>query len=148
MNSEHTHLRIEAGRTLLSPPTLSEVVIGVGIDRLAEDVFLHEPPSPVELERAIDIIEDALMAIGLPHLERGELTTIDPLLHSLIGAPGNTHATLAEVEAQFQQLTAISLGSRGLLSDPAFTRRAAAALLILRECMHHLGYEAVSIGMS
>src|SRR5690606_34286376 len=125
-----------------------EVVIAIGIDSLADDVFLHEPPTPVELERAIDVIEDALMATGLPHVPRDELATSDPLLHTLIGrAPGSAHTTLAEVEALFQRLAAVSLGSPGGFSDPAFTRRAAAALLILQECMHHLGYRAVWVGM-
>jgi len=148
MDSNHTYLRLEGERTLLSSPASPEVVISVGIDRLADDVFLHAPPTPVELERAIDVVEDALMATGLPHVPRGELATPDPLLHALIGrAPGSTRATLAEVEALFQRLAAVSLGSPGLFSDPAFTRRAAAALLILRECMHHLGYQAVWVGM-
>ena len=147
MGSNHTHLRLEAERTLLSSPA-STVVVTVGIDRLADDVFLHEPPAPVELERAIDVVEDALMATGLPHVPRGELATPDPLLHTLIGrGPGSTRATLAEVEALFQRLAAVSLGSRGLITDPEFTRRAAAALLILRECMHHLSYRAVWVGM-
>ena len=141
----HTNLQLEGDRTLLSPPALTDVVIGVGIDRLAHDIFLHEPPTPVELERAIDVIEDALMATGLAHLPRGELATSDPLLHTLIGRSGSTHAALAEVEALFQRLAAVSLGSPGRLTDPVFSRRAAAALLILRECMHHLGYRAVWI---
>ena len=144
MDANHTYLRLEAERTLLSSPASTEVLIPVGIDRLADDVFLHEPPTPVELERAIDVVEDALMATGLRHVPGGDLAMSDRLLHTLIGrAPGDTRATLAEVEGLFQRLAAVSLGSPGRITDPVFTRRTAAALLILRECMHHLGYSAV-----
>ncbi len=144
MNSDRTHLRLEAERTLLAPAASAEVVIAVGIDHLADTVFLHEPPTPVELERGIDVIEDELMATGLPHLPRGDLATSDAHLHSLLGgATGSTRVTLAEVEALFQRMAAISLGSPVRSTDQAFTRSASAALLILRECMHHLGYPAV-----
>ena len=146
MGMHPTHLRLEAERTLLSLPASTEVVIPVGINHLADEVLLHDPPTPVELERGIDVIEDALMTTGLPHLPRGELATSDPLLHTLLGgAPGNALAPLAEVEALFQRLAAVSLGSRGLATDPEFSRSAAAAILILRECMHHLGYAAVRL---
>lgn len=148
MESNPTHLRLENDRTLLSSPSSTEVVIAIGIDGLADDVLLHEPPTPVELERAIDVVEDALMATGLRHVPGGDLAMSDRLLHTLIGrAPGDTRATLAEVEGLFQRLAAVSLGSPGRITDPVFTRRTAAALLILREVMHHLGYRAVWVGM-
>lgn len=148
MGSPHTRLQLEAERTLLSSPDQGEVTIPVGIEHLASDIFLHDPPTPVELERAIDVVEDALMTTGLSHGSRGELATPDPLLHALIGGAPGTHATLAEVEARFQRMAAVSLGSQRLPSDPDLTRRAAAALLILRECMHHLGFQGVWVGVT
>lgn len=149
MDSNRTDLRLEAERTLLSSPAAAEVVIAVGVDRLADHVFLHEPPTPVELERGIDVIEDALMAAGLPHLNRDDLATSDAHLESLFGPASDTaRVSLAEVEALFQRMAAVSLGSPVRAAEPAFTRSASAALLILRECMHHLGYPAVWISRS
>lgn len=146
MDAYRTHLRLGADRTVLSPPGAEQVVIGVGIDRLAHGIFLHEPPSAVELERGITIIEDALMAAGLSHDSRGELATSDTQLQSIVGPmAGSTPVPLAEVEALFRRMAEVSHGSLARSSDPAFTRQASAALLILREIMHHLGYSAVQV---
>ena len=62
----HTQLRLESRRTLLASPASVEAVMAVGVDGLADDVFLHDPPTPAELERALDVVEDALMTTGLP----------------------------------------------------------------------------------
>jgi hypothetical protein len=60
-------------------------------------------------------------------------------------APGNARLALDEVEHMFQKLAAVSEGrpvaSGGVPSGAAF----AATLLILREFMHHLGFEAITI---
>lgn len=146
MNANRTHLQLDADRTVLSPPDSTQVAIAVGIDRLANEVFLHDPPSAVELERGITVIEDALMDAGLSHHAPGELATSDTHLQRLVGPmAGSTPVPLAEVEALFQRMAAISHGSLTRSSDPVFTRRASAALLILREIMHHLGYSAVQV---
>ena len=146
MAVNRTHLRLGAERTMLSTPDSAQVVINVGTERLANDVFLHEPPTAVELERGITVIEDALMDTGLMHHSRGELATSDTHLRSLVGPmAGSTPIPLAEVEALFQRMAAVSHGSLARSSDPAFTREASAALLILREIMHHLGYSAVQV---
>jgi hypothetical protein len=100
---------------------------------LASTLLHHDPPTPNELEHAIEVIEDALMATRLPAADRGELT--------VRGAPATTPASASreEIETAFQSLAARALGMPP--SNASAGREAAAALLILRECMQHLGFD-------
>lgn len=141
-----TRLRLDPHRTTLSLSDATEVVMGAGVDDLASAVFRHDPPTPAELEQAIDIVEDALMATRLPHAERGELLSSEALIRALPGLQnGGSRLTRDEVEALFQQMASVSLGNPGALGDLPPSRQACATLLLLRECMHHLGFAAVRI---
>ena len=141
-----TRLRLDPHHTTLSLPDAAEVVVGTGVDDLASAVFRHDPPTPAELEQAIDIVEDALMATRLAHTERGDLMTSDDLIRALPGLHGDgSRLTRDEVEALFQRMASVSLGNPGAQGDLPTGNRTRAALLLLRECMHHLGFEAVRI---
>ena len=141
-----TRLRFDPQSTVLSVAGAADLVLGVGIGALADAVFRHDPPTPAELERAIDLVEDALMASRLPHAERGELFSADALLRGLPGlGTGEAGLTRAEVETLFQRLALASLGDPAARGDMPSGARTAAALLVLRECMHHLGYDAVRV---
>jgi exopolyphosphatase/pppGpp-phosphohydrolase len=139
-----TTLRLDRHVTGLSAGPALEVVLAVGVGDLAEQLFRHDPPTPVELEQAIDRVEDALAATGQRQVARGELLTADPLLLALLGlqADGDRLAR-DDVEALFQRLASASLGHPGRAGRVTAGREAAAALLILRECMHHLGYDSI-----
>lgn len=67
------------------------------------------------------------------------------MLQALLGLAADGMRRLArdDVEAMFQRLASASLGHPGALAGHLSDRDAAAALLMLRECMHHLGYEGV-----
>lgn len=141
-----TRLRLDAHSTTLSTPGAAEVTVGAGIDDLAKAVFRHDPPTPAELEQAIDIVEDALMATRLAHTERGELVSSGALIRALPGLQvDGSRLTRDEVEALFQRMASVSLGNPGALGDLPSGGPACAALLLLRECMHHLGFDAVRI---
>lgn len=141
-----TTLRLEGRRTTLADGTAPDVVLAVGVRSIADAFFRHEPPTPLELERAIEAIEDALMATRLRHAERGELLTDAPLLHALPGLQTEgARLVRDEVESIFQRLASASLGHPGALAGLAPGRDVAAALVILRECMHHFGYDSVRI---
>jgi hypothetical protein len=68
----------------------------------------------------------------------------EPVLLDLLGlsVQGATCSREA-VEAQFQRLASSSLGYPLTPQEPASHPIAAAQLVILRECLHHLGFEAV-----
>lgn len=145
---DFTRLRLAPQGTTLSAPATPDVLLGVGAVGLSQAVFRHSPPTPAEMERAIDITEDALMATGLPHTARGELVTSDPLLRELPGLRDEgSRLARDDIEALFQRLASVSLGNPGAMGDLPAGGQAAAALLILRECMHHLGYEGVQVEM-
>ena len=105
-------------------------------------------PSPLAIENAIQVVEDQLLGLNhhVPASTRLVVVpeTLAPLQRD--GAiRGLVHEaiSLAVVEAEYQQLAARALGApsaRGSgFDDPAGD----ALVLILRECMHHLGFDAV-----
>lgn len=144
MTSAPARLRLDAQFTQLEFDGAATVTLPVSARGLAQDVLRHDPPTPAELERAIDLVEDALGASRLAKAERGVLMASDAVLRLLPGleAEGASLA-LAAVEALFQRLASRALGTPVAAADLPQGRELAAALLILRECMHHLGFERV-----
>ena len=145
--SAATRLRLDTQRTTLTAESAPEVALAVGARDIAGRFFRHAPPTPFELERAIDAVEDALTSSRLQHAARGELVTNDPLLREWVTASSpqgdGVRLTRDEVEAMFQRLASASLGHPPALAGLPTEGDAAAALLILRECMHHLGYGGI-----
>ena len=142
-----TRLRLDAQRTVLAADPAPELVLAVGVMDLAGRLFRHDPPTPFEMEQAIDAVEDALSSSGLRQSERGDLVTSDPLLQAWVSAGSlqgdGVRLTRDDVEAIFQRLASATLGHPAALAGLPAGRDATAALLILRECMHHLGYGGI-----
>lgn len=144
MNTRATRLHMQAQQTSLGTEQGVNAILAVGPQAVAAAFFRHDPPLPHELERAIDAVEDALMHANVPRANGGALVTSDPVLSLFLGLqPGGAMVTRDHVEALFQRLAAASLGRPGDVSSLPQGREAA-ALLILRECMHHLDFESVS----
>ena len=80
-----SRLRLQPQLTVLELEGSKRITLPVGPRGLADAVLLHDPPTPAELERAIEVIEDALMASRLPQADRGALKTGDSLLLALLG---------------------------------------------------------------
>jgi exopolyphosphatase/pppGpp-phosphohydrolase len=128
---------------------IDEVRLAVlpGAQQLADKSFRHEPPRPVELESAIDVVEDQLAAaVGVVPTD-SSLVLLGPLARQLaqvvgVGEGGGSTLSIEAVEGLFQRLASESLGNptarRGLPAGNAFV----AGALILREFMHHLGFES------
>lgn len=140
-----TRLHLGERHTTLARGADASVELAIGPQRLAEEFFRHEPPTPHELERAIDAVEDEVMRARSMRAEGGELVTTDPVLRLFAVAEASV-PTLAidAVERLFQRLASASLGDPSSLRGLPSGREAAAALLILRELMHHLGFSAVT----
>jgi hypothetical protein len=144
VNRPLTRLGFQAQLTTLDFGGSKRNTLPVGPRGLADAVLLHDPPTPAELERAIDVIEDALTASRLPQAERGELPTADALILALPGMKCASGLTRDAVEALFQRLASRSLGMPIPIAELPPEREFAAALIILRECMHHLGFDRIS----
>lgn len=124
--------------------------VSLGVDSLVGDSLRHVPPRPIELEHAIELTEEAVMPLanqftGANHLVlQGMGAAL--IAHSLdAGDMAPTMLTLDEVESLFNRLVAVSEGrptsQEALPTDARFF----AAMLILREFMHHLKFINVTL---
>jgi exopolyphosphatase/pppGpp-phosphohydrolase len=143
MSRHLVNLQLEERSTLLEFEDSRTVTLRVGPQGLADTVLQHDPPTPAELERAIDLVEDALT--GLHNAPAGTgLVTTDSLLLALPGlGPQGGSLTRDAVELLFQRLASRALGTPVPAAVLPHGREIAAALLILRECMHHLDFDRV-----
>ncbi|MCM2296460.1 hypothetical protein [Rhodoferax sp.] len=124
--------------------------LAMGFSRTATECFGHSPPSAGELEAAIMVVEDELSrvpVIAAPQATvRAPAAVIEALGRSAGLADGAASVlSLNQVERLFNLLAALSMGrpaaSAGIPADLQF----AATLLILRESMHHLKFDAVHL---
>ncbi|QHE76155.1 hypothetical protein [Hydrogenophaga sp. PBL-H3] len=125
----------------------ASVALDLGTDSTARLFFRSDLPRPVELERAIDHVEDELMRAVAWSAGHATLATDHPLVRGLTQAHGSTGALLTRdaVEAVFQRLASGALGDPSALKGLPAGREAAATLLILRELMHHLSFSQVVV---
>jgi hypothetical protein len=141
---DKTSISFKDDSTTFVPESTPGFVVPVGATAIAKSLFRHEPPTAGEIEQAIDQVEDALAATGLKQAVRGDLHTRERQLIELLEVRAEEgRVAREEVEARFQQLAAIALGTSRPSEMPQLSAKGAAMLLILRECMHHLGYEAI-----
>jgi len=146
MSRPPVRLRLQAQSTTLEFDRAESVTLPVGPRGLADAVLRHDPPTPAELERAIDAVEDALTGSHLACADRGGLVTADALLLALPGLDAQgAGLTRDAVEALFQRLASRAIGMPIAAAELPHGRDIAAALLILRECMHHLGFDRVAL---
>ncbi len=119
----------------LQDGTLQAHRLPIGSRTLGRAHFRHQPARPAELEAAIDTVEDALMRPHPPLPADRVLWPTGGFARVLPLVGGDTRE---DVEALFQQFAAVALGrpGAGLPEDGAPT----AAILVLRELMHHLGF--------
>lgn len=147
-----TSIDIGARRTIVvvrrGTATEAALELPVGARQAAEKFSWHDPPRPAELEAAIDAIEDQVMRLSGRLPAESPLRVTGPFAAEIGRAvnandDANPVAGLDEVEQVFQRLASASLGNpaarQGLPSGNSFV----AAVLILREFMHHLGFASV-----
>lgn len=116
--------------------------IDLGAARIARDFFRHDPPTSQEIERAIDFAEDEIMRLGKRADVSKPLRSTSAVLQAWARVSGPT-MTIATVEQWFQRLAAASLGQPAAMQGLPTGREAAAALLVLREFMHHRGHASI-----
>jgi len=140
------HLAFDADVTTLATKDGGAVTLGPSPEALAVACFRHDPPTARELEHAIDIVEDALMAAKPARRSGAALTTLEPALRLLPGLHAIGSALSRDaIEELFQQLASIASGLPIPSAAVLAGHEVAAALLITRECMHHLDFKWVRV---
>ncbi|MCG8710511.1 hypothetical protein JHU04_003804 [Brenneria sp. 4F2] len=125
--------------------------LALGSKKTAERFFKHLPPTPDEMELAIMTVEDEVMAIRR-HLPPGSwLFSFDPALALIARLSGGKQETdgwqlpLDNVEQTFKRLERVMMGTPAAWEGIPLEADFCATLLILREFMHHHGFERVRI---
>lgn len=141
-----TLLQFDAQATTLDNGAAPPCRLAVSLAELASTVLRHDPPTPYALEQGIDIIEMAIMDRRPPQGHGGGLATAEPAFAPLL-PQGQATCRLSrdDVERLFQALAAVAQGDQRSAGELPRGNAFAAALLILRECMHHLDYGWVDL---
>jgi exopolyphosphatase/pppGpp-phosphohydrolase len=146
------HLHIGAQQTVVSMHSVqgdatsaspTSLVLDLGFDQIANLHFKRDIPTPLEMERAIDTVEDQVVLARTVVAPGTWLASSDANLQEVAAATHGHSAlpsviTLEEVEHTFNRLAAVSLGRPASGEGLPPGKQFAATLLILREFMHHL----------
>jgi exopolyphosphatase/pppGpp-phosphohydrolase len=129
------------------------LVLAIGAQKTARDFFRRSPPTPLEMENAIATVEDEVTRAVELVASGSTLYGSDPLVREIARLAGVASSargvqitlTLDAMEQTFNRLVAVAEGrparQEGLPDNAEF----AAALLILREFMHHLRFDAITL---
>ncbi len=107
-------------------------------------------PSPVMIENAIQVVEDQIEPVAR-HVPAGarlvaSAETLAPLQREgAIAGLQQGAIALAQIEREYQSLAARSMGVPSARVQVFDHPSGDALVLILRECLHHLGLDAVHL---
>lgn len=124
------------------------LVLEIGFHRSSTVFFKHSPPSPLEIEDAILLVEDEVTRARAVAGERASLYSTDERVHDMARmARCRDESVLTlpieQVEKLFDQLAARAEGRPSSQVDIPDDPKFAASLLILREFMHHLHFDNI-----
>lgn len=122
----------------------------LGTASLARQWMRHTPPTPLDIEHAIEQTEDVVMPLAAKLVRTEQLLlsgTGAALMLQAVGAAPDAALqwSLDEVEDLFNRIAMVSQGrpsgQEALPTAPEFY----AAMVILRECLHHLRFGGVVV---
>jgi hypothetical protein len=122
----------------------------LGTASLARQWMRHTPPTPLDIEHAIEQTEDVVMPLAAKLVRTEQLLLRGPgaaLILQGVGAAPDTALrwNLDKVEDLFNRIAMVSQGrpsgQEALPTAPEFY----AAMVILRECLHHLRFGDVMV---
>jgi hypothetical protein len=142
MTAQPQVLHVELDRSVLLDGRHGPATIATSPHDLAARHWPDGRPRPLQLEQAIDDVENAIEQSRLRHEPRGMLIVGASLLAML---PQRFHSAARfgrdDVEAEFSRLVSAASAANGG-AGLAVSGEAAAAVLMLRELMHHLGFQS------
>lgn len=125
--------------------------VPLSVDALARDVLRHTPPRPLEIEHAIEQVEDAVMPARAQLPDAFTLQTDDPLLRAMAmtGAESASGESVwlstDAVEHLFNRLVARAEGRPATQDALPVEPGSAARLIAVREMLHHWGLGGVEL---
>ncbi|WNO06478.1 hypothetical protein [Rhodoferax mekongensis] len=139
-----TVLCVEDGQVVLQQE------LPLGTASLARQWMRHTPPTPLDIEHAIEVTEDVLMRLAARMVRTEQLQLSGSgaalILQGVGAAPDAVLIwSLEEVEDKFNRIAMVSqgrpIGHEALPTAPEFY----AAMVIVRECLHHLRFGKVVV---
>jgi len=127
------------------------ITLPVGFEAIAERYFKHTPPTYNEVEYAINFIEDEIEKVAPEIVRRGyQLVTDTPFIRDiakLCGVEPSEEMVLSRDthEHVFGQYAEIAMGRPPRPHEADISPRFYAQMLILREYLHHLLFENVTV---
>lgn len=150
----HTTLHLGADISTILCTEAGSVVLQqelpLGTASLARQWMRNTPPTPLDIEHAIEQTEDVVMPLAakLARTEQLQLSGsgAELILQGVSAGPdAMLHWSLDEVEDLFNRIAMVSQGrpsaQEALPTAPEFY----AAMVILRECLHHLRFGGVVV---
>lgn len=138
-------IRLQAGQT-------TNISLPLSLSSLLEAGLQRFPPSELALEQAIAATEDALMPwIPALRMDPSEvLESSDPVLALLPGVlayppQAICELDIEEVERAFNQLAQVAAGMPAKNLDIPERADFVAALVVVRELMHHVGWQQLRL---
>ncbi len=107
-----------------------------------------EPATAFELEAAIATIEEKLMPVISSLPEHRSLVTSESVINQIAGLASDTNESrleVTDVERLFNRLVDVAYGTPATILGIPESREFAAALLYLRELMHHAGFTYITL---
>ncbi len=139
-------LLIQERVALIQPALAAQNVHELALPFGHATLLAGEPPTPLQIEHAIERVEDAVMG-ARTHLGAGaRLATRDAALHALArhaGVDAGGWLGIDAVEALFNRLAARAAGRPAAQDALPVDAPSAARLLILRELLHHGGLSGI-----
>lgn len=124
-------------------------LLPLGAARTAREQFRRTPPTPLALENAIQVVEDAVMPLRALIPREALLFSTDAGVREIAAlsgvTPDETALSLEAMERCFNRLAAVVEGSSFAQQGLPESNTLAATLLILREFMHHLQFARVRL---
>lgn len=124
--------------------------LSIALDPLARRHLASARPSELAIETAIAETEDVVMPWRRRLPSGARLVSLDPGLASLAAhagqpADGSRPWRTDEVEDLFNRWAAVALGRPATQDNLPTGGLPAARLLVLREWLHHLGFDAITV---
>jgi exopolyphosphatase/pppGpp-phosphohydrolase len=143
MGDQHCGMAVGSGA---QPEHLK--LLPLGTQRTAREQFKATPPTPLAMENAIQLVEDVVMPLRALIPREALLFGTDAAVREiaqLSGAAPGSPLSLEAMERSFNRLTAVVEGSPAAHQGLPASNEFAAALLILREFMHHLQFAQIVV---